>query len=116
MAREYIIPHIPLVVAVFQTLAKRTLGLDLAPGKKLHFFQRPQPAESLFALRADDCTWTPYLPAGVSYEHAAYKLAGAHIGSPEHIHNRVAVDVGLWMELLRHVVSIPGAPIFSRCT
>ena len=112
LVARYIIPHIPLVVAVFQALAKSTLGLDLAPGKKLRFFQQPQPAESFIALRADDCAWTPYLPAGVTYEHAAYKLAGAHIGSPEHIHNRVAIDVGVWMELLRHVVSIPGAPIF----
>ena len=43
--RRYLIPHFPLIVAVFGHLIYSRLNMRLAPGKKMQFFQLPQPGK-----------------------------------------------------------------------
>ena len=113
---QYAIPHLPLITSAFAQLSDESIGLKLAPGKKMRFYQRPQPKGTLTAIYRstdqDTCIWHPTLPDGLTFDHDSYKLAGAHIGTPEAIHKSILKDVARWIELLHHIVNIPGAPIY----
>ena len=76
--------------AVLGYLIHTRLGMRLATGKKLQFFQLPQPAKSRLAMREDDTFWTPLLPNNVRFIHTAYVVAGAHVGDNDSITSGLA--------------------------
>ena len=77
---HYVIPHLPLIVSVFGQLARDELGMALAPGKKLVFYQRAQPEESPRSVGGEGSVGTPLLPVGVRIKHETYTVAGVIIG------------------------------------
>ena len=108
---HYAIPHFPLIIAVFEELITSRLGLKMAPGKKMTFFQHPQPPRSRIAIRATSpdavSLWTPLLPKGVSFTHTNYVLAGAHVGTYPTIDSALAHSIHPYLSLLRDIASLP---------
>ena len=110
--RRYLIPHFPLIVAVFGHLIYSRLNMRLAPGKKMQFFQLPQPAKSRLAIRKDDTFWTPLLPDNVRYIHTAYVVAGAHVGDNDSITSGLAQLHRPYDDLMQQVTEASGTHTF----
>ena len=73
---SFAIPHFPLIISVLGEILQTRLGLKLAPGHKMRFYQQPQPANSRIAIRTNGL-WVALLPKGVSYTDTTYRVAGA---------------------------------------
>ena len=54
--------------------------MELAPGKKLIFYQRLQPEGSYRAVGGADSIWSKMLPDGVRVKHDTYTVAGVIVG------------------------------------
>ena len=100
---EVVIPHFPLVIRAFAELLDRALGMKVAPGHKMRFFQLPQPENARHAIGTTDSLWNPYMTPGVRYTHETYRVAGADVGDRDAINHILMAQVAEWHSILRMV-------------
>ena len=105
---RYVIPHLPIVISVFNQLVQDELRMELAPGRKLVFYQRAQTADPLSSIRGTDSIWSPLMPAGVRIKHDTYTVAGVIIGEREPMRRALLELHPPYFELMGHVARACG--------
>ena len=107
-----VIPHFPLIIAAFAELVYAELGMRIAPGHKMKFFQLPQEDGSRHAIDAEHAVWGPLLPEGVTYTHDTYRVAGGDVGEAKAITHRIKEQTKEWEDLLLTVSTTEGRLIY----
>jgi hypothetical protein len=115
---HYVIPHFPLVIAVFAEIIRERLHLHLAEGAKMKFYQRRLPTADRDSLRAPADTpsepnfWARLLLRGVRFTHDTYTLAGAAVGSYAQISRSLMSTAAPYVATLEMLTSMPDIPIY----
>jgi hypothetical protein len=106
------IPIFPLQILVFKELLHKQLGMKLAPGSKLQFYQHASNVGTKQSINFEDDIWYHLLPEGSTFVHTAYKVAGHYVGDDNEVKVKLAQDTKQWSDLIDTVNQIVHKPVY----